>query len=147
YITPGTKAEVRVTLDSREKRISIADKGRGMDWQGLQNFFVMHGENIDRRQGQPGRGFFGTGKSAAFGIAELLRITTICKGKRSKVELCRADILKMTSEEPIPVKRLEKEVPTDEPNGTLVEIDGIHLRTLDQTGVRRYIERNIARWR
>jgi len=50
YITPGTKAEVRVTLDSREKRISIADNGRGMNWQGLQNFFVMHGENLDRKQ-------------------------------------------------------------------------------------------------
>jgi hypothetical protein len=147
YITPGTKPEVHVTLDGREKKISISDNGRGMDWQGLQNFFVMHGENIDRRQGQPGRGFFGTGKSAAFGIAELLRITTICGGRRSKVELCRADIVKMSSEAPIPVKRLEKEVPATEPNGTLVEIEGVHLRSLDQTGVRRYVERNIAKWR
>ena len=147
YITPGTKAEVRVTLDSREKRISIADNGRGMNWQGLQNFFVMHGENLDRKQGQPGRGFFGTGKSAAFGIAELLRITTTCNGKRSKVELCRADILKMTSDAPIPVKRLEKEATTTDLNGTLIEIEAVHLRALDQAGIRRYIERHIARWR
>ena len=47
----------------------------------------MHGENIDRKAGRPGRGRFGTGKSAAFGIGDVLRLTTVRNGKRSKVEL------------------------------------------------------------
>jgi signal transduction histidine kinase len=67
YVSAGTNPVVEVLLDSRKKRISIQDNGRGMDWNGLQNFFVMHGENLDRKEGRPGRGRFGTGKSAASG--------------------------------------------------------------------------------
>ncbi|PYX65623.1 MAG: hypothetical protein DMG78_29585, partial [Acidobacteria bacterium] len=110
------------------------------------NFFVMHGENIDRKEGRPGRGRFGTGKSAAFGIASLLRIITVHNRKRSTVELSRADIEVMTSEDPIPVRKVEKEVATDQPNGTIVEIEGVHLRSLDQAGIIHYIERHLARW-
>ena len=74
YVDAGTSPRVKVVLRSRKKQISISDNGRGMDWRGLQNFFVMHGENVDRKKGRPGRGRFGTGKSAAFGIGDVLRI-------------------------------------------------------------------------
>lgn len=146
YVNPGTNPVVRVTLDSKTKKIAITDNGRGMDWAGLQNFFVMHGENIDRKEGRPGRGRFGTGKSAAFGIAATLRIISVRNGKRSIVELSRADIETMTSEEPIPVRKVEKEIATDQPNGTIIEIDGVHLRSLDQAGIIHYIERHLAKW-
>jgi hypothetical protein len=146
YIDPRTNPQVHVTLDGKRKRITISDNGRGMDWEGLRNFFVMHGENLDRKQGRAGRGRFGTGKAAAFGIADLLRITTVHCGKRSKVELRRAEIQTMTSGEEIPVKVLEQEAPTSEANGTLVEIEGIHLRSIDQAGIIRFIERHLARW-
>src|SRR5680860_1609962 len=69
YMDAGASPIVTVRLDDKHKRISIKDNGRGMNWRGLENFFVMHGENVDRRQGKGGRGRFGTGKSAAFGIA------------------------------------------------------------------------------
>ncbi len=141
-----TSPLVKVTLDNRRKKIVIADNGRGMDWDGLKNFFVMHGENVDRREGRAGRGRFGTGKSAAFGVADLLRITTVRGGKRSKVELTRSDIAKMTSEDPVPVRSLEKEARTSGPNGSVVEIEGVHLRSLDQAGIIHYIERQLARW-
>lgn len=146
YGNPGTNPVVKVQLDSKNKRIVISDNGRGMDWSGLQNFFVMHGENIDRKEGRPGRGRFGTGKSAAFGIASLLRITTVRNKKRSTVELSRSDIEKMTSEDPIPVRKIEKEVAANQQNGTIVEIEGVHLRSLDQPGIIHYIERHLARW-
>ncbi|MBI4657648.1 MAG: ATP-binding protein [Verrucomicrobia bacterium] len=146
YVNPGTNPSVRVSLDSRRKKIAISDNGRGMDWQGLQNFFVLHGENLDRKEGRPGRGRFGTGKSAAFGIADILRITSVRNSKRSKIELRRSDIERMTSEDPIPVKKLEKEEMTTEPNGTFIEIEDVHLRSLDQAGIIRYIERQIAKW-
>jgi hypothetical protein len=147
YVDKGTNPIVKVTLDSGKKRIIIADNGRGMDWRGLQNFFVMHGENIDRKHGKPGRGRFGTGKSAAFGIADILRVSTVKNGKRSRVELRRSDIQKMDSEDPIPVRVLERESPVSSPNGTVVEIEGMHLRSLDQMGVIHYIERHLAKWR
>ena len=38
-------------------------------WQTLKDFWTLHGENQDRLAGRPGRGRFGTGKAAAFGIA------------------------------------------------------------------------------
>jgi hypothetical protein len=146
YVNPGTNPVVRVQLNSKNKKIVIADNGRGMDWAGLQNFFVMHGENIDRKEGRPGRGRFGTGKSAAFGIASSLRITTVRNRKRSTVELSRSDIETMTSEDPIPVRKFEKEIATNQPNGTIVEIEGVHLRSLDQAGIIHYIERHLAHW-
>src|SRR5437867_6141229 len=146
YVNPGTNPVVRVTLDSKKKKIVIIDNGRGMDWAGLQNFFVMHGENIDRKEGRPGRGRFGTGKSAAFGIASVLRIVTVRNTKRSIIQLSRADIEKMTSEDPITVKKVEKELATDQPDGTIIEIEGVHLRALDQAGIIHYIERQLARW-
>ncbi len=147
YVDEGTNPIVKVTLDSGKKRIIIADNGRGMDWRGLQNFFVMHGENVDRKHGKPGRGRFGTGKSAAFGIADILRVSTVKNGKRSRVELRRSDIQKMNSKDPIPVSILECESRVSSANGTLVEIEGIHLRSLDQVGVIHYIERHLAKWR
>jgi len=146
YVDPGTKPEVRVRIDSKHKRIVIKDNGRGMSWADLQNFFVMHGENVDRKKGRPGRGRFGTGKSAAFGIADVLRITTVRNGRRSKVELHRSDIQLMSSGDPVPVREIEREVQTTEPNGTIVEIESVHLKKLDRAGIIRYIERQIARW-
>ncbi len=146
YVDPGVSPVVRVELDSKRRRMVINDNGRGMDWANLQNFFVMHGENADRRSGRTGRGLFGTGKSAAFGIADVLRITTVRDGRRSRVEVRRSRVEAMTSGDPIPVDSLEREVPTDQPSGTVVEIENIHLRSLDQSGIIRYVEGHLARW-
>ncbi len=146
YIDESTNPLVIVKLDNRKKRITIADNGRGMDIDGLKNFFVMHGENIDRKKGRPGRGRFGTGKSAAFGIADTLRITTVRNGKLSKVYLTRKDIKEMGSEDPIPVHVENLEEPINQPNGTMVEIEDIHIKSLDQPGVIQFIERHLVHW-
>jgi hypothetical protein len=146
YVDPGVSPVVRITLDPKFKKITICDNGRGMSWSDLRNFFVMHGENIDRKQGRPGRGYFGTGKAAAFGIAGCLRVTTDKNGRRSSVQLRRADVEGMSSTDPIPVTTILQEIPTDRPNGTVVEIEDIHLRKIDQGEIIKYIERHIARW-
>ena len=88
---------------------------------------------------------FGTGKSAAFGIGDILRVTSICNGKRSCVELQRSDIDKMKSEDPIPVRTIQREIKTDKPNGTMIEIEKIHLKSLNQAGIIKYIERHLAK--
>ena len=133
-------------IKDQERKILIADNGRGMAWSDLQTFFLMHGENADRRKGRPGRGFFGTGKSAAFGIADTLRVTTVRNGRRSKVELTRSAIESMGSGEPIPVKTIERDLTTDQTNGTLIEIENVHLRKIDQSSVVQHVERHISRW-
>lgn len=146
YVDSGTSPVVKVVLDASHKRITIVDNGRGMDWTGLTNFFIMHGENIDRKAGRPGRGRFGTGKSAAFGIADVLRITTVCNGNRCRVELSHADVEAVSSGEEIPVRVLERNVPTEVASGTVVEINGIHLRSLDQAGIIQFVEKHLAKW-
>ena len=147
YVDEGTNPVVNVTLDTKKKRIVVTDNGRGMDWEGLQNFFIMHGENIDRKKGKFVRGMFGTGKSAAFGIGDILRVTSIRNGKRSCVEIRRSDIDTMKSEDPIPVRTIQREIKTDKPNGTMIEIEKIHLKSLNQAGIIKYIERHLAKWR
>jgi len=147
YVDPDCVPIVRVLIDQKDKKITVIDNGRGMSWDDLRNFFTMHGENIDRKLGRAGRGFFGTGKAAAFGIAGTLRVTTVHHGKRSKVQLLRKDIDAMSSADPVPVTTLQREVTTDQQNGTIVEIEDIHLRKIDQAEVISYVERHIAHWR
>lgn len=145
YREPGTSAVVKVSFDSPSKQIIIDDNGRGMDRRGLQNFFVMHGENEDRKAGRRGRGRFGTGKSAAFGIASTLRVSSIRDGLRNTVELTRLNI-EAAGENEIPVKTVEQDVPTDEPNGTVVTISKLNLKRLDQRAVINFIERHLSHW-
>ena len=75
YVDPGVSPRIQVTVLSGGKGIRIADNGCGMSVPVLNHFFQMHGENLERRAGRLGRGKFGTGKSAALGIAN-----TLCVG-------------------------------------------------------------------
>ena len=143
YTDPGVPPEVVVSLDEKAKALTIVDNGRGMNREDLQHFFKLHAENRERAAGRIGRGMFGTGKSAAFGIADELTVTSVRDGMRTKVQLHRDDILSMADGAPIPVKVLESEVKTGQPNGTVVEIRGIHLRRIDRSGIISYIERNL----
>lgn len=145
YVDAGVNAQVDVTIDTRGRRIVIRDNGRGMDIDGLRNFFVMHGENLDRVSGRGGRGRFGTGKSAAFGIARTLRVTSVRYGKRCTVELTK-DAIDVAGDDHIPLKVIESEIECDSPNGTIVEIEQVQIRRLDPDAVIRYLERHLARW-
>ena len=146
YKDPGTKPTVVVNIDVKAKKIQIRDNGRGMLLADLQRYFQMHGENLDRKQGRPGRGYFGTGKSAAFGLANSLTITTIRDQRLSKVRLTRKDILARPDGDEIPVQVLEQEAKMPSPNGTLVEIEDVFIKHIDIGSVIRHIERHIAHW-
>jgi hypothetical protein len=146
YVEHGVNPIVKVVVDSKGRKITVQDNGRGMIFSDLHRYFQMHGENIDRQKGKPGRGLFGTGKSAAFGIAKRLRVTTTRNGRRSRVELDRNAIESKEAERSVPVRILEREIATSEPNGTLVEIEDIQLKRVDPTSVIRHIERHIAHW-
>lgn len=146
YKELGTKPSVVVKVDPKAKKIQIRDNGRGMLLADLKHYFQMHGENLDRKQGRPGRGLFGTGKSAAFGIGNVLTVTTVRAGKRSQVRLTRQEIDAKQDGDEIPVNVLEREVPIEAPNGTLVEIEEIFLKQIDIASITRHIERHIAHW-
>src|SRR4051812_41915004 len=90
YVEAGTAPVVQVAVNVPERQIKIGDNGRGMSAAELNdNFFQLHGENVDRRSGRPGRGKFGTGKSAAFGIGNSLTVDTTQRGVRNVVQLTR----------------------------------------------------------
>ena len=146
YTDLGTAPVVKVFIDNQGKKIAVADNGRGMTFQDLSNFFTMHGENVDRKKKRSVRGFFGTGKSAAFGIAETLRVTTVREGKRSRVQLSKHDIEHASSGDPVPVQIIENEVSSDEPNGTIIEIEDVKIKNIDQKSVVEYLEQHLARW-
>lgn len=146
YVDREVTPVVDVRIDHRNRTILIADNGAGMDSAGLQHFFTMHGENLARRAGRPGRGKFGTGKSAAFGIATSLRIETIRKGLRNEVELTRTMIDGSEGEE-IPIRWITQNESTEAPSGTVVTIGDVLLPRIDTASVIEYIERNLAFFR
>ncbi len=146
YVERGTKPKVQVTIRPRSGEIRIADNGRGMSAADLGHFFQMHGENQERQRGRPGRGKFGTGKSAAFGIARTLRVDTRRNGLRNVVELTREDI-DASQGESIPVRWLVKDDPTSQPDGTEVSIEDITVKKLNVQRVVEYIERHLQSFR
>ncbi len=146
YTNPRIPPEVMVTINEKKKTITIADNGRGMDKADLQHFFTMHGENRERAAGRLGRGMFGTGKSAAFGIASTLQVSSVKDGKKTAVRLTREQVESVRQGEHIKPDILEDEVPTGESNGTIVEISRMHLKRIDRAAIIRNIERHLARY-
>src|SRR5689334_2181847 len=127
YIDEGILPKIQVVIRPRAHDIEIRDNGTGMTSSGLEeDFFRMHGENIDRRRGRAGRGKFGTGKVAAFGIGRLLKVDTRRDKTRNVVQLTREAIDASTGKD-IPVEWLVRNEATSEPNGTIVTIGGIVL--------------------
>ncbi len=135
-----------VVVDITSQYVTISDNGRGMSREELRSFFQMHGENMQRRRGKRVRGRFGTGKSAAFGLANNLRIDTSQNGLRNIVELHRNDIESARSGEPFPVRDIvvNEQVNTDD--GTTIEITEFNTNSnVDQ--VITYVERHLSRYR
>jgi hypothetical protein len=76
----------------------------------------------------------------------VLRVTSIKDGRKSIVELRRADVEALGTGAQIPVKVLLRAARRQGPTGTLVEIEQVHLRQLDTQGIIKYIERHLAQY-
>lgn len=146
YVDSGVQPKVQVFVRQRQREIEFRDNGRGMDADGLQHFFTMHAENLERRAGQSGRGKFGTGKSAAFGIAKVLRVDTRRSGLRNVTEL-RRETIDASDGKSVPVDWLIRNEPTDFQNGTTVTIKDIVLDRINTASIIEYIERHIPAFR
>jgi len=136
-----------VTVEITSNFVKISDTGRGMSRQELNNFFQMHGENIQKKKGKRVRGRFGTGKCAAFGLANYLRISTTQNGFHNEVELHRKDIDQARNGEPFPVTDIKVNELTDGNSGTLVEIRDFNTKHTDIDKVIAYIEKHLSRYR
>src|SRR5580704_697701 len=146
YVDRGTTPRVSVQVHPDDCAITISDNGRGMTDKGLQHFFTMHGENRERLAGRPGRGKFGTGKSAAFGIAKCLRVDTVRDGLRNVAALTR-DIIERSDGKEISVNWLTRNERVDSPNGTTVFIEDGLLRQIRMAPIVEYIERHLQAFR
>ena len=146
YRDKKVKPKVIVKID--KERIIISGNGSGMDHQDLQNFFTLHGENQDRKRGLPGRGRFGTGKTAAFSIANRLTIDTVKNKKRYVICLTKKELKKhAASGNSIPLDSyIEKNgVRTSEPNGTTIIIDElVGSAKINKKDINEFIEQNLA---
>jgi hypothetical protein len=146
YVDPGVTPHVEVDFHTADKSIEISDNGRGMDEDGLKHFFTMHAENMERRRGIPGRGKFGTGKSAAFGIGSSLTVDTVRRGIRNVVHVDRKMIEKADGSE-VPVEwQVRNEAEPDVPNGTSILIGGLAV-SVNRDRVVKLIERYLSQFR
>jgi len=145
---PGRPCTVRVSIVAvgPRRRIEIADDAAGMSREQLRSFFTMHGENAWRRSGRKVRGRFGTGKIAAFGRADRLRVDTVQSGLRNVAELRRADLEAAQAGRPVQVHEIAVDQPTDAPDGTLVTVEDLHRGTrVDRSEIVRYLQRQLGR--
>lgn len=136
-----------VVVEITSNFVTISDNGRGMSRNELGNFFQMHGENIQRKKGKRVRGRFGTGKSAAFGLANILRIDTTQNQLRNVVELHREDIELAKDGKPFTVRDITVNGTTDDEDGTTIEIREFNIRRPNVDQVITYIERHLSRYK
>lgn len=142
----GCTVRVTVAASGTQRRITISDDASGMSRELLRTFFTMHGENVQRRAGRKVRGRFGTGKIAAFGRADRLRVDTVQRGLRNVVELDRGDLESARAGRPIRVREIALDEPTRDPDGTRVDIEGLHRGTrVDRAEIARYLQRQLGR--
>lgn len=146
YVDRGVSPRVQVVIKTRLHQIEISDNGSGMNDSELGHFFRMHGENLERLRGRAGRGKFGTGKSAAFGIGKRITVDTRRNSLRNVVELTREMIDQSTGDH-IPLNWLVRNEHTNLPNGTTVTIGEIVLQRLNASDVIEYIERHLKAYR
>lgn len=142
---PGPNKAVTVDVKLTKERIVVSDDGCGMSRDGLRNFFQMHAENIQRLRGRSVRGRYGTGKCAAFGIADVLRVETSQANVLNVVELSRGDITQSRSGEPFPVRDIVVDKPTTQEDGTRVIISGLNMKSIELPATIAYVERHLGR--
>ena len=144
---PRGNQSVHCRVQIGDGRIVVTDDARGMSHRDLERFFTMHGENVQRAAGKVVRGRFGTGKSAAFGLANTLRVSSVKDGLKNVVELWREDIVAARDGSPFEVRELVTTLPTNEPAGTMIEIEGVQTKPGDILQTKQYVERRLGRYR
>lgn len=142
---PKANLPVLVEVKISKERLIVSDNGCGMSREGLRNFFRMHAENIRRGKGESVRGRYGTGKCAAFGIADVLRVETSRDRILNTVELTRKEIAQSKSGRPFPVKEIVVNKATTQEDGTRIIIAHLNVRNLELPATIAYIERHLGR--
>ena len=137
-----------VDVEVTNRNLKIRDNGHGMSRSELLTFFQMHGENIQRRRGKRVRGRFGTGKSAAFGLASSLTIDTVQGGLRNVVRLTRTRVQSASDGKPIPVEELQTNEATMNGEGTTITVERfVKGKRPRVEKIVQFLERHLSRYR
>ena len=143
-LNEGVLPKVQVIVKPRQKMVEIRDNGRGRPLKASFSTSLCMARTLTG--GRAGRGKFGTGKAAAFGIGKLLRVDTQRNRARNVVELHR-DAVEASSGKDIELKWIVRNEPTEFPNGTIVTIEEIFLPKLKTYPLIEYIERHLQIYR
>lgn len=139
---------VNVVVTVKSDSIIVTDDGRGMSRSELVDFFKMHGVNTQRRRGKRVRGRFGTGKSAAFGLANNLVVDTVQNGLRNSVILTRADIERVSDGSNIPVRDVVVDEKINEKDGTTIKVSRFNSRKKHNIEkILSFVERHLSRYK
>ena len=141
YCAPRVTPVIDIDLQQRKKLIAISDNGLGMNEQDLEHFFMMHGENKERKAGRIGRGKYGTGKSAAFGIGKGLKVDTRKNGRRNVVILTR-DVIEQSAGLNVPLDWQIQNEECADIDGTTVTIFDIEVKVTEKS-IAGYIEKHL----
>jgi len=137
-------------IPTNPKNLIISDNCVGMSRDDLLHFFQMHGVNILRKRGKRVRGRFGTGKSAAFGIANSLEIDTVKSGKRNLVKLTRHAIIEASHGNEFPVDEIivnEQVSNNDQKDGTKIIISDFIINKINFEQSILFIERHLSKYK
>lgn len=141
---------LKVTVLINKNEVEISDNSDGMDETILQSFFTYAGENLARKGRQVSwhhRGKNGTGKLAAFGIANILEVETVKDGYKNKYRLTRKSIEQNPEDsQEIPIEAIVHQEKTLEKNGTKIFIKDLK-KEIDSKRIVRKIEREISPYR
>ena len=135
-----------IHVSFEKDKLTISGNGAGMDKDGLQNFFTMHGENRARKKGIRVRGKNGTGKSAAFAIANSFFLSTSKNKKNYSIKLTKKELKKYQEKgDNIPLKDyiINYGEKTKENDGTKVEISEIFSKSNKKDTID-YIEKHLG---
>jgi len=100
YDADAEVVEINFEEHNGDKKITVVDNGCGMDFDEINNKFLIIGRNkrhdkennLSPKKRRKVTGRKGIGKLAVFGIAEEIHIKTIKNGLRNELKLCLPDI-------------------------------------------------------
>ena len=146
YRKKGDGTYITVDIDNKKKEVVISDNSGGMNTEQLKSFFTVAGENLARKGKQDAwltkGGQKGTGKTAAFGIGDVLIVETIQSGRLNKYKLTREMLTNASDDIPLKPEALIENQETSKPNGTTIYIQKLNLE-IKANDIIRKIEREI----
>lgn len=130
--------EVKIEIDYDKKIIKVIDNGHGMSFKDLNDEYLVIGRNRRENSNNGGMsknnkrfvtGKKGLGKLAVFGVANRLKVSSVCCNKKNSFLIDYKELMGSNDNSYKPEALLIGEK-TEEENGTIIEISDITQKTI-----------------